>query len=86
MNKKMKELGIKNNKKIFNAIKELPIKEGYYITSFSDLGKKINLSYSTVAKRIHLLEQEGYIKTKNSYALFGNMYITGIKILKEYNK
>jgi len=78
---KAKELALKNEKALLEAIKAFPkVGEEYYEVSYVTLANKSGVPYGSISNIIKRLQKKGIIEVKASFAMFGSMMKRGIKI------
>jgi len=79
-----RELALKNEKALLEAIKAFPKVGGeYYEVSYVTLANKSGVPYGSISNIIKRLERKKMIEAKTSFAMFGSMKKKGIKILGE---
>ena len=78
-----KEKAKANENKVLEAIKQLPIVEGYYCGTFADLAKLTGITQCTARAAALRLYEQDVIVIKQSVGLFGSVHKKGFKILKE---
>ena len=78
-----RELALKNEKALLEAIKAFPKKGEYYEVSYVTLANKSGIARGSISAILKRLERKEMIEVKTSFAMFGSMKKKGIKILGE---
>lgn len=71
--------------KVYEAIKNAPLKKGLHSISYSSICKKTNVQNTMVSSLIRSLVLEGYISKLNNYNSTGGLLSNGYSILKEFH-
>jgi len=76
-----RELALKNEKALLEAIKAFPRVGEYYEVSYVTLANKSEVPYGSISAILKRLERKKMIEVKTSFAMFGSIKKKGIKIL-----